>query len=96
MVVAQQMAGALNPGTQAAVAAGPPPLPTQVAFFVAVNGKQAGPFDMEALAGKLRDGSLSRSTLVWKQGMAGWVAAESVPELQTLLASAPPPLPPQG
>jgi membrane protease subunit (stomatin/prohibitin family) len=94
--VAQQMAGALNPATQAVVAAGPPPLPTQVAFFVAVNGKQAGPFDMEALAGKLRDGSLSRSTLVWKQGMANWVAAESVPELQNLLASAPPPLPPQG
>ena len=94
--VAQQMAGALQPGTQANVAAGPPPLPTQAGFFVAVNGKQAGPFDMESLAAKLRDGSLTKSTLVWKQGMANWIAAESVPELQTLLASAPPPLPPQG
>ena len=96
MVVAQQMAGALQPGTQAAVAAGPPPLPGQAGYFVAIDGKQAGPFDMGTLAGKLRDGSLSRSTLVWKQGMANWVAAESVPELQSLLASAPPPLPPQG
>src|SRR5262249_23535856 len=94
--VAQQMAGALQPGTQATVAAGPPPIPGQVAFYVAVGGKQVGPLDAEALSAKVRDGSLARGTLVWKQGMASWTAAENVPELQTLLAAAPPPLPPQG
>src|SRR5207244_1733070 len=77
--VAQQMAGALQGGTQANVAAGPPPLPTQGSFFVAINGKQSGPFDMETLTAKVRDGSLARSTLVWKQGMASWTAAENVP-----------------
>ena len=37
--------------------------------------------------------SLTRTTLVWRQGMANWVAAETVPELQPLFAAAPPPLP---
>jgi membrane protease subunit (stomatin/prohibitin family) len=95
--VAQQMAGALQGASQPSVAAGgPPPIPGQVSYFIAIGGKQVGPLDGEALAGKLRDGSLTRSTLVWKQGMANWTPAENVPELQTLLASAPPPLPPQG
>ena len=42
---------------------------------------------------RCRDGSLTRDTLVWKQGMANWVAAETVPELQPLFAAVPPPLP---
>jgi membrane protease subunit (stomatin/prohibitin family) len=97
VVMAQQMAGALH-GQPSASAGGPPPLPgaAQVAFFLGVGGKQTGPFDLEALANKLRDGSLTPQTLVWKQGMSGWAAAESVPELQALFAAAPPPLPPQG
>ncbi len=96
--VAQQMAGAVQSGAQASptVAAAPPPVPGQVSFYLAVGGKQTGPFDAETLAAKVRDGSLARNTLVWKQGMAAWAAAEAVPELQQMLAAAPPPLPPQG
>lgn len=90
--VAGQMAGAM--GGQATAAGGmPPPLPTGAAFFAAIGGAQAGPFDMATLSAKVRDGSLTRSTLVWKQGMASWVAAETVPELQPLFAAVPPPLP---
>jgi membrane protease subunit (stomatin/prohibitin family) len=87
--VAQQMTGAL----QGATAGGaPPPLPA-AGFFIGVAGQQQGPFDATALQAKLKDGSLTRSTLVWKQGMAGWVAADTVPELQPLFVNVPPPLP---
>jgi membrane protease subunit (stomatin/prohibitin family) len=68
-----------------------PPLPGT--FFVAANNTQTGPFDMTALAAKTRDGSLTRETLVWRQGMAEWAAAGGVPELQALFAATPPPLP---
>ena len=68
-----------------------PPLPGT--FFVAANNTQTGPFDMAALAAKVRDGSLTRETLVWRQGMAEWAAAGGVPELQALFAATPPPLP---
>lgn len=80
--------------TTSPASAAPPPLPTQVAFHVAMDGASAGPFDMAALAAHVRSGKLTRTTLVWKTGMAGWSAAETVPELASLFAAVPPPLPP--
>jgi membrane protease subunit (stomatin/prohibitin family) len=71
----------------------PPPMPTVVGYFLGVNGQQQGPFDLAALASKLKDGILTPTTLVWKPGMKVWTAASSVDDLQGLFASAPPPLP---
>ncbi len=94
--MADQMRSAMSGGGGGGAApVAPPPLPGSAPFFVAINGQQQGPFDMATLAGKAQGGALSRGTLVWRQGMSGWVAAESVPELATLFASMPPPLPPQ-
>jgi membrane protease subunit (stomatin/prohibitin family) len=93
MAIGSQMAGAMVPQAHTGGGA-PPPLPTVVTFFVGVNGSQQGPFDLATLTAKLRSGEISRSTLVWKNGMASWAAADSVPELASLFASAPPPLPP--
>lgn len=73
-------------------AAAPPPLPT-AAWYLGIDGKQAGPFDSAALAQQVSAGALTRQTLAWKQGMAGWTAAGDVPELAPLFAAAPPPLP---
>jgi len=86
---------AANAGGVAA-AAMPPPLPAAVVFHVAVNGQQAGPFDMGSLQGQAGSGALKRDSLVWKAGMAQWVKAGDVPELAALFASVPPPLPPAG
>jgi membrane protease subunit (stomatin/prohibitin family) len=86
------IAGAMQPGHT--TTAGPPPLPTQGMFFIAQQNQQAGPFDLATLAAKAREGAFTRQTLVWKQGMSGWAAAESQPELQALFANVPPPLPP--
>lgn len=71
----------------------PPPLPTAAPFFVAVDGKQSGPFDAEQLRQLATAGSLNAQTLVWKTGMAAWSAAGTVPELAPVLATVPPPLP---
>lgn len=92
MAMAQQMAGAMSAPSGAAGAM-PPPLPSAAAFFMALNGQQAGPFDMSALAEHARAGRLTRETLVWKQGMAGWIGAGQVPELATVFGAVPPPLP---
>ena len=75
-------------------AAMPPPLPVAAAFHVAINGQQAGPFDMGTLQGQAGSGSLKRDSLVWKAGMAQWVKASEVPELAALFANVPPPVPP--
>jgi len=84
-VMAGQMVGAA--GAQA-----PPPLPA-TGYFIGVGGSPVGPLDMAALAARVKDGSLTKTTLVWKQGMAGWVPAETVAELQSLFPGGPPPLP---
>lgn len=90
--MAQQMANALNP-QQGGGHGGPPPLPAQAQFFVAVDGKQAGPFGVDALRGQASGGQLTRETLVWKQGMAAWTPAGQVPELEPVFGHVPPPLP---
>jgi len=84
-------AGAAAPG-QTSVPL-PPPIPLAVTFFVAINGVQQGPFDIPTLASKVHGREIQPGTLVWKAGMANWVAAESVAELSGLFGSVPPPLP---
>lgn len=98
MAVANQMATAFQqPPQQQHAAAAPPPLPTtSAAFYAAVNGQQAGPFDRSALQSAVRDGRVTRATLVWSQGMPAWTAAGQVAELADLFAAVPPPLPPAG
>ena len=99
--MANQMAGALNNANAAPCRlrrthSGPPPIPTAAAWFAAVNGQQVGPLDESGLQQKVAAGQITRSTLVWKNGMAQWTAAEKVAELGNLFANVPPPLPPVG
>src|SRR5262245_59587282 len=96
LAAGQRMAGALaQPAAQPAPAAGPPPLPAQEQWYLGVEGERVGPLSLEDLSGRARSGALTRATLVWKAGMAQWLPAEQVPELAQVLASVPPPLPPQ-
>ncbi len=93
-----QMMNAMTGGAGAAPfgagAAAPPPIPGAVAFHVAANGQQTGPFDLAALQQQAASGSLTRASLVWKAGMAQWAKAGEVPELAPLFANVPPPVPP--
>ena len=104
----QQMAGMMNnmgqywqQGQQAApppVGGGttPPPMPTQQ-WFVAIGGQQAGPFTGQQLPLLVQNGQLTPQTLVWRQGLAQWAAAQTLPELAPLFAppagAVPPPIP---
>jgi membrane protease subunit (stomatin/prohibitin family) len=71
----------------------PPPPPPITAFFVAVNGQQTGPFDMNTLMQMGKTGNLTKESMVWKQGMAAWAAAGQVGELSNIFNSIPPPIP---
>ena len=71
----------------------PPPLPSAASFFAAVDGKQAGPYTMDQLSQLISAGTINQQTHVWKNGMAGWATANTVPELSSLFNNVPPPLP---
>lgn len=73
-----------------------PPPPPIVQFFVAVNGAQTGPFNIQQLQAMSAAGQFNRQSLVWKQGMAGWLAAETQQELAAVFSAVPPPPPPIG
>jgi hypothetical protein len=66
-------------------APGAPP-PQSVQFSVAINGQTYGPYDLSALAQMAEAGQFSAQSQVWRQGMAGWQAAGTVPELAGLFA----------
>lgn len=72
----------------------PPPIPV-VAYYVAVNGQPAGPFDMATLTQMATNGSLIKESLVWKQGMAEWIKAGNVDELKSVFTNIMPPIPAQ-
>ncbi len=87
--MAQTLQGSMGGPAPAPAAAMPPPLPS---YHVALNGEQAGPFNMEQMRAGLSNGTMKPTDLVWTNGMAGWTAANEVPALAELFA-APPPLP---
>ena len=70
----------------------PPPIPN-TAYHVVQNGQATGPFDMSTLSQMVSVGTLTKDSLVWKQGMANWVKAETVQELQSLFGPSIPPVP---
>lgn len=93
--MANQMGQAMGQQNNQAAPQTPPPLPTTTTYHIALEGKQAGPFDIATLREKATSGELTRQTLVWKPGMNQWTAADQVVELGSLFASTPPPLPDQ-
>ena len=98
MAMAQPIGQALA-GQQpaaSATAGTPPPIPGAATYFVAIEGKQTGPFDMQTLASQAASGRLTQQTLVWTQGMAQWTPAGQVPAFAGVFANVPPPLPPSS
>src|SRR6185503_9364897 len=81
-------AGAQNAGLDV-----PPPIPVVAEYFVAVNGRSEGPFSLDQLSQMAFAQSFTSASMVWKKGMAGWVAAGSVPDLVNVLNNVPPPIP---
>ncbi len=73
--------------------AAPPPLPQAGAVWhLGIDGQTKGPFAEADLAAMVAAGTLTATTLVWREGQDGWKAAAET-ALAKLLKSAPPPLP---
>ncbi len=96
MAMAGPIGQAMSGQQATSAASAPPPIPGTSTYFVAIEGKQTGPFDMQTLASQAAAGRLTQQTLVWAQGMAQWTPAGQVPELSAIFASIPPPLPPSA
>lgn len=50
-------------------------------WYYGDNGQQNGPFDEEGIRQAISAGRLTPYTMVWREGMAGWMPLMQVPEL---------------
>lgn len=97
--IGMAMGGRMGPwGTapEAAAAAPPPPpppSPVEKVWHIAKEGAAEGPYGRGHLGRLVADGSVTRETLVWAQGMDGWKPAGEVAELAQLFTVMPPPPP---
>jgi len=91
LALGQQMANQM--GNQSVKKNTPPPLPThqEVMYHIAVDEASEGPYDSRAIQEYIKKGTIKRETLVWREGLADWVEADSV--LKEYFTATPPPLP---
>ncbi len=62
-------------------------------YYLAVNGQQLGPFEVNQLI----PNGMTQNTMVWTEGMPSWAPAASVPDLAQLFMAPPAaPAPPMG
>ena len=94
--IAKTLSGAMSDAQQpdSATRIVPPPIPT-TAYYVAVNGQAAGPYDLATLKNMTLAGQFTVNSLVWQQGMPAWDKAGNIEELRKLFSSVPP-VPPIG
>jgi len=58
-------------------------------YYRTTDGNQVGPIDENALRALIERGELQPGQLVWRQGFAGWLPLEQVPELSRPIAPTP-------
>lgn len=61
-----------------------PPLPTAI-YYVAVNGKSAGPYTVLGLKQLADYGQFSAESYVWRSGLSKWTRAKNVKELKQII-----------
>lgn len=97
-----QMGNTLNQNMSLAGQQGaptPPPLPNMANthYYVALNGQQYGPCDINALQLMAQNGQINAQTLAWTAGMPAWMPINAIPQLNLLFTPqstpTPPPLP---
>jgi len=61
-------------------------------WYYTQHGKQAGPVDDAAICELIQSGAVTRSTMVWSDGMADWLPAGQTQLSSRFAAGGPPPL----
>ena len=65
-------------------------------WFYSIKGQKQGPVESSRLRELAQQGGLSPTDMVWREGMAEWIAASKVKGLFPEGAGVPPPMPPEA
>lgn len=96
--VGQNMAGVfnnMNQGLNNQNASTPPPVMPQLIYHIAQSNGQSVQMDMNGIKENINNGTITKDTLCWKQGMTNWAKAGEIPEVSALFigGTTPPPIP---
>ena len=74
----------------------PPPLiqQPQYQYHVAINGQTFGPYPHINVMDMLQNQQINTSTMIWREGLANWIAISQCPELVSLPPPTMPSIPP--
>lgn len=93
--IGQNLAGMFNDMKQGMnnINITPPPISQTIYFMDLGNGKHAQ-YDINGIKNCIINGTLTKDTLMWKQGLEKWIKASEMPEVNNLFISniVPPPL----
>ncbi|MFA6619058.1 MAG: SPFH domain-containing protein [Candidatus Neomarinimicrobiota bacterium] len=90
--MAGQMGNAMS-GDKKTAASGPPPVPKELTFYLVIDGKQAGPYNLAKIDELVKAKEVDKNTLAWKEGMSNWLPSGDVIELKKIFSAVPPPIP---
>ena len=90
--IANSINGAVTGGPKKSQTEVPPPIPEKK-YYIAVEGKATGPFDVNEIKQMVLSKSLLKSSMMWKAGMPDWMPAESFDELSAIFCDVMPPIP---
>ncbi len=91
MVMANEISKSLNQESQNKTPT-PPPIPTQVQYFIVKNKKAVGPYSKEEILKMLQNKELNENSFIWREGMADWKKIKES-DLRDFLAKIPPQIP---
>jgi membrane protease subunit (stomatin/prohibitin family) len=77
VAMGQMMAEAMQPDHKREKATPPPP-PDIKHYYVSLDGRSEGPFDVATLRQMVAEGTLTRETYVWREDLDGWKPAGDV------------------
>lgn len=94
--VAQQMVNTMNysiqnmiiPGTEKQIKANRP-----IQYFAVIEQVQTGPFSEKELCNLIKNYKLTKESLIWTQGMNGWMKTCDIPQINKLFMLYPPQIP---
>lgn len=93
LAMAEQMREAISDKSKSDVAAVGGTAPAGTLYFIANEGHQAGPYEINELIDKVKNGEVTRKSLIWSQPLVEWTPAAQVGELSQSFATQPPPIP---
>ncbi len=67
-----------------------------IAWHYMKNGVQTGPATTDEIKSQITSGAIKADTLVWREGLAAWAAANTQPDFAGVVPPAAPPPPPVG